>query len=223
MVTWPFLQVALAGLRPGGRAAVVVPAGLLGNSSLERFRKRAFRGYAVDAVLALPEGLYTTTGIGLAVLCFSHRSPHDDVWFVKASVVESALGDERALAALARGVAYRRGDVSLDALRSSSRRPRAYPTGTLGHLHLKRWGVPESEKQAMRSWSRVSSVVADALLPGGLYDEALRPEPCRWGGVARAGRLAPRARGAHGRSPNRSSRASRATRYCALRSSRRCR
>lgn len=175
-----FLQTALSHLKPGGRAAVVVPATLLGNPALEPSRRALLERYAVDAVISLPASSFADNTVEVAVLCVHDGAPHDEVWFVESSVVASALQDERALAALALGVAYRRGDVSEADLREAARQAPSTFDLTEWHASFEEAldALPEEpEKRALRLWSHVSAVVADALLPGGWYDETLHESP----------------------------------------------
>lgn len=178
-----FLQAALARLRPGGRAVVVVPAGVLSSDRAEEARAALLTGFAVDAVVALPSGTKTErTAIPRAILCLRRAEPEGDIWFVDASVVATALKDSRALRALATGVASRRGTVSLDAVRAEAQ---ATPTS----FDLVDWVDPATnrpppqssaevaEKAALNAWNSVAATVADVLLPNGWYDELYHVSP----------------------------------------------
>lgn len=63
-----WLQHAIAHLAPGGRAYVLLPAGSLFRGGAEaRVRHEIIRQGALDAVIALPAGLQTWTGVSLAL------------------------------------------------------------------------------------------------------------------------------------------------------------
>ena len=174
-----FVQAALSRLHPGGRAVIVVPTGFLGSRAALAARRALLSEFAVDAVIELRDVPHL---VNRAVLCVSRREPHDDVWFTAAGVVGGAMRDARALAALARGVAHRRGGVSVDALRREA-------SNAPSPLDLVDWFEPETnapppktaeedaEARARAAWAYVSDVVADVLLPGGWYDEVHHERP----------------------------------------------
>lgn len=64
-----FLQMILKSLKPDGRAAVLVPIGVLFRGGLEgAIRRSIIQNGLVDAVIALPGGMLKNTGIPTAVL-----------------------------------------------------------------------------------------------------------------------------------------------------------
>jgi type I restriction enzyme M protein len=66
-----FLQHVAASLAPGGRAAIVVPDGVLNASgAAETIRRRLLTDFDVHTVLRLPPGIFYATGVNANVLFF---------------------------------------------------------------------------------------------------------------------------------------------------------
>ena len=106
---WAFItHMVETALESQGRVAVVVPHGVLFRGGAEgRIREAMIRENLLDAVIGLPQNLFPTTGIPVAILIFDRarqeRGPREkcnDVLFVDASreVVagknQNTLGDE---------------------------------------------------------------------------------------------------------------------------------
>lgn len=69
-----FLQHVAVALKPGGRAAVVVPDGVLsGGGSGEAVRRHLLDRFAVHTLLRLPSGIFYATGVNANVLFFDRR------------------------------------------------------------------------------------------------------------------------------------------------------
>lgn len=78
-----FLQHVLAALRPGGRAAVVCPEGLLANiGSGKEIRTHLMDHARVDAVISLPAGVFNPyTAVRTGIVVFTKGKPTRRVWF----------------------------------------------------------------------------------------------------------------------------------------------
>ena len=195
-----FLQAGLARLKPGGRAAIVVPTGLLSLPKAEAARRALLDGFAIDAVMSLSD---VPQGVNRAILCVSRQDPHDDVWFVSDAILSiQTLSDSDAVEILAAGVASRRGEDELGYIQTWANRLVAKRDAEIdldlwpseppdaGEEHSRPNPEPITEEQLAR-WARqnksewetekvqlaVATVVADALLPGGWYDETLHVRP----------------------------------------------
>ena len=82
-----FLQHVMANLRPGGRAVVAVPDGVLfGSGSDQDVREVLLSDFRVDAVVSLPEGTFAPhTGIRMNLVVFRRENPASAVRFVVVS------------------------------------------------------------------------------------------------------------------------------------------
>ena len=81
-----FLQHVVANLRPGGRAAVVLPENPLFRTGERRLRKALLSEYSVDAVISLPVGAFSPwTGVAMSLVVFRHATPRPTVRFVSIS------------------------------------------------------------------------------------------------------------------------------------------
>ena len=81
-----FLALFLRLLRPGGRAAVIVPDGVLfGSSKAHRtLRKILVEEQKLDAIVSMPAGVFRPyAGVSTAILLFTKTNSGgtDDVWF----------------------------------------------------------------------------------------------------------------------------------------------
>ncbi|MFJ9035014.1 N-6 DNA methylase [Streptomyces sp. NPDC102406] len=93
-----WLQYAVTRLREGGRAAVLMPdiAAFSANPSERRIRAAMVEDGAVEAVIALPAQLFTTTGIRVSVWLLRHPTGAcDDILFVDASRLGSLVSRTR--------------------------------------------------------------------------------------------------------------------------------
>ena len=79
-----FLQHVMANLRPGGRAVVALPEGLLYRHGPDRrMRKALLSDYSVDAVVSLPAGAFAPwTGIPVNLVAFRRDEPQAAVRFI---------------------------------------------------------------------------------------------------------------------------------------------
>ncbi|MCK9928877.1 type I restriction-modification system subunit M [Frankia sp. Mgl5] len=96
-----FLALFLRLLKPGGRAAVIVPDGVLFGSSKAHkdLRRLLIEGHKLDAVVKLPGGVFKPyTGVSTAILFFTRTDSGgtDDVWFYELTADGWSLDDKRA-------------------------------------------------------------------------------------------------------------------------------
>jgi type I restriction enzyme M protein len=87
-------------LKPGGRAAVIVPDGVLFGSSKahKELRQLIVEGHKLDAVVSLPSGVFKPyAGVSTAILFFTKTKSGgtDHVWFYDMSADGWSLDDKR--------------------------------------------------------------------------------------------------------------------------------
>jgi type I restriction enzyme M protein len=95
-----FLALFLRLLKPGGRAAVIVPDGVLfGSSNAHKaLRKLIVEDQKLDAVISLPGGAFKPyAGVSTAILCFTKTNSGgtDQVWFYDVEADGWSLDDKR--------------------------------------------------------------------------------------------------------------------------------
>lgn len=95
-----FLALFVRLLKPGGRAAVIVPDGVLfGSSNAHRtLRKLLVEEQKLDAVISLPSGVFKPyAGVSTAILLFTKTNSGgtDNVWFYGVKADGWSLDDKR--------------------------------------------------------------------------------------------------------------------------------
>jgi type I restriction enzyme M protein len=95
-----FLALFLKLLKTGGRAAVIVPDGVLFGSSKahQSLRKMLVEEQKLDAVVKLPSGVFRPyAGVSTAILCFTKTNDGgtDEVWFYDVQADGFSLDDKR--------------------------------------------------------------------------------------------------------------------------------
>jgi type I restriction enzyme M protein len=95
-----FLALFLRLLKPGGRAAVIVPDGVLFGSSKahKELRRLLVEEQKLDAVLSLPSGVFKPyAGVSTAILFFTKTNSGgtDQVWFYDVDADGWSLDDKR--------------------------------------------------------------------------------------------------------------------------------
>jgi type I restriction enzyme M protein len=95
-----FLALMLRALKPGGRAAVVVPAGVLFGStkSHKALRQALIDENQLQAVISMPSGVFKPyTGVATAILIFTKTGTGgtDKVWFYDMKADGYTLDDKR--------------------------------------------------------------------------------------------------------------------------------
>ncbi len=95
-----FLALFLRVLKPGGRAAVIVPDGVLfGSSNAHKtLRRLLVEEQKLDAVISLPGGVFKPyAGVSTAILLFTKTNSGgtDHVWFYDVDADGMSLDDKR--------------------------------------------------------------------------------------------------------------------------------
>ena len=95
-----FLALFLRLLQTGGRAAVIVPDGVLFGSSKahKKLRKMLVEDQKLDAVISMPSGIFKPyAGVSTAILLFTKTNSGgtDDVWFYDMQSDGYSLDDKR--------------------------------------------------------------------------------------------------------------------------------
>jgi type I restriction enzyme M protein len=95
-----FLGLMLRGLQIGGRAAVIVPDGVLFGSSNAhvQIRKEIIDGHQLKAVISMPSGVFKPyAGVSTAILIFTKTDSGgtDKVWFYDMQADGFSLDDKR--------------------------------------------------------------------------------------------------------------------------------
>ncbi len=95
-----FLALMLKGLKSGGRAAVIVPDGVLFGSSKAhlQIRKELIDGHKLQAVISMPSGVFKPyAGVSTAVIIFTKTKSGgtDKVWFYDMQSDGLSLDDKR--------------------------------------------------------------------------------------------------------------------------------
>lgn len=95
-----FLALFLRLLTIGGRAAVIVPDGVLANSSKAHkgIRETLVEGHRLEAVISLPSGVFRPyAGVSTAILIFTKtgRGGTDNVWYYDLQADGMSLDDKR--------------------------------------------------------------------------------------------------------------------------------
>ena len=96
-----FLALFLRLLRPGGRAAVIVPDGVLFGSSRahKELRRILVEDQKLDAIVKLPSGVFKPyAGVSTAILFFTKTESGgtEHVWFYDVTADGWSLDDKRA-------------------------------------------------------------------------------------------------------------------------------
>jgi len=96
-----FMALFLKLLKPGGRAAVIVPDGVLFGSSTahKAIRKMLVEDHKLDGIVKLPSGVFRPyAGVSTAILLFTKTGVGgtDHVWFYDVQADGLSLDDKRA-------------------------------------------------------------------------------------------------------------------------------
>ena len=80
------LQYVMRKIRQGGRVGIVVPEGVLSNTTgpFVRVRKELLENYNVHTIISLPKGVFTASGktpVKTNLLFFDKTTPTDEIWY----------------------------------------------------------------------------------------------------------------------------------------------
>src|SRR6266481_7230380 len=97
-----FMALFLKLLKPGGRAAVIVPDGVLFGSSTahKEIRRMLVEDHRLDAIVKLPSGVFRPyAGVSTAIVLFTKTNSGgtDQVWFYDCQADGFSLDDKRSL------------------------------------------------------------------------------------------------------------------------------
>jgi type I restriction enzyme M protein len=95
-----FLGLMLRMLRPGGRAAVIVPDGVLFGSSKahKKIREEIIENHRLEGIVSMPSGVFKPyAGVSTAIIIFTKTGTGgtDKVWFYKMEADGYSLDDKR--------------------------------------------------------------------------------------------------------------------------------
>ena len=95
-----FISLFLKQLKPGGRCACIVPAGVLFGSSKahQQLRKTLIEEQKLDAIISMPSGVFKPyAGVSTAILIFTRTDSGgtDKVWFYDMQADGLSLDDKR--------------------------------------------------------------------------------------------------------------------------------
>lgn len=97
-----FLALILRQLKKGGRAAVIVPDGVLfgGSNAHKNIRKEIIQNHKLEAVISMPSGVFKPyAGVSTAIMMFTKTETGgtDKVWFYDMKADGKSLDDKRNL------------------------------------------------------------------------------------------------------------------------------
>jgi len=80
------LQFVMRKIKQGGRVGIVVPEGVLSNTTgpFVRVRKELLENYNVHTIISLPKGVFTASGktpVKTNLLFFDKRGPTEEIWY----------------------------------------------------------------------------------------------------------------------------------------------
>jgi len=119
-----FLALMLRQLRTGGRAAVIVPDGVLfgGSNAHKNIRKEIINNHKLECVISMPSGVFKPyAGVSTAIMIFTKTNTGgtDQVWFYDMKADGKSLDDQRKLLVdedLFEAFSRNKGDFSKDKL-----------------------------------------------------------------------------------------------------------
>ncbi|MFZ2501614.1 MAG: class I SAM-dependent DNA methyltransferase [Nocardioides sp.] len=164
-----FLALFLRLLKPGGRAAVIVPDGVLfGSSNAHKtLRRRLVEEQRLEAVVKLPSGTFRPyAGVSTAILLFTRvdgGGTTDTVWFYDLQADGWSLDDKRTPLLP---------EDKLGCMPSAHLSPEDHPRNNLPDA-LARWASRATESETSRGRTEQSFVVPKADIVAQGYDLSL--------------------------------------------------
>lgn len=163
-----FLALFLRLLKTGGRAAVVVPDGVLFGSSKahQELRKLLVEKHKLEGVLKLPSGVFRPyAGVSTALLFFTKTGVGgtDHVWFYDLQADGLSLDDRRADLV----PPEKQGPVPREALAEGEHAKNNLPDALI------RWGKREGEERENPRTAQSFTVPKDEIAATGTYDLSL--------------------------------------------------
>lgn len=156
-----FLALFLRLMRTGGRAAVVVPDGVLFGSSKAHkdIRKIIVEDQKLDAIIKLPSGVFRPyAGVSTAIMIFTKTMSGgtDNVWFYDMTADGLSLDDKRTELLPSEKL----GPMPAEALNEEEHAKNNLPD------ILARWGAPEAEAEQPRTAQSFMVSLADIQATG---------------------------------------------------------
>ncbi|MFC7485421.1 type I restriction-modification system subunit M [Knoellia sp. CPCC 206453] len=163
-----FLALFLRLLKPGGRAAVIVPDGVLFGSSTahKTLRQRLVEEQKLDGVVKLPSGVFRPyAGVSTAILFFTRTDSGgtDDVWFYDVQADGQSLDDKRS---------FLLPEDKLGCMPSAPLSDEEHLKNNLPDV-VKRWQARESESERGRARTAQSFAVTKEDIVAHGYDLSL--------------------------------------------------
>ena len=163
-----FMALFLRLLKTGGRAAVIVPDGVLFGSSKahKELRRMLVEDHKLDAVIKLPSGVFRPyAGVSTAILLFTKTGVGgtDNVWFYDLQADGYSLDDKRNELLAPEKL----GPVPVEALSEDEHEKNNLPD------ILARWGEREGEERERTRTAQSFCVSKDEIAKTGSYDLSL--------------------------------------------------
>jgi type I restriction enzyme M protein len=159
-----FMALFLRLLKPGGRAAVIVPDGVLFGSSTahKAIRRMLVEDHKLEAIVKLPSGVFRPyAGVSTAIVCFTKTNSGgtDHVWFYDVQADGLSLDDKRT----ALLPPEKRGPVPAEALTAVEHEKNNLPDV------LKRWAEKDGAERERPRTAQSFAVPKDEIAGAG-YD-----------------------------------------------------
>lgn len=156
-------------LQPGGRAAVIVPDGVLFGStrSHKEIRKTIIEDHKLDAVISLPSGVFKPyAGVSTAILFFTKTNSGgtDNVWFYDMQADGFSLDDKRTPLIKNQELTTEADAIDISLLNNNTP-PSEHKSHTLNNIPdvLYRWKQRENEAKRKRTEQSFTVPLAEII------------------------------------------------------------